>query len=252
MNTENPYESPREPKEAPRPEATEVAQMVLGNMQRAFQPKHLYQVVDGRDFRHVSRRFYRRTQARLEDLGFSFVGDVEDVTMKVQTPDPRTFIRTMVSRDRTDVAAFYHVRPVLLWRLGMLLLRIPAKIVEFESYTTSGRAYCTSTAPRFVHAPHPDSIRRDSASRKLSVADLYDRHMRNLAERAGSGELIPVSTVEDVIDFQNLMETQLHEHLQRIGWVTKEYLLAQGVRKGIVDEVYDEAQRLLGRTEKSW
>lgn len=222
---------------------TQLAEGVLRSIQQGHPPVHRFREVDGSSFPHVSRRFYRTTAAELERLGFVFLGDIEDVTSReTGKPDPRTFLRVMVDAERTTIATFCHIAPPLLWRLAMVLVRIPSTMVEFESVTVDGRFQTTSNTPN-TRTPRPDTVRLDCAPRSLSVADLHSRHLDNLKQL--NAPLRRIETVADTIAFQVEQHARVRAHLEAIGWVTREYLLTQGVRKSHVDEVYEEAQRLI-------
>ncbi|MFH1923444.1 MAG: hypothetical protein ABIP48_26590 [Planctomycetota bacterium] len=244
--SENPYESPRTETKWPRPwrfiPAAELARIILESLQENQRREHEYRVVDGRAFRHLSGRFYRRTQRELEALGFTLIGDLEDVTLNATSVSPRTFIRTMVDRSGTTVAAFYHVKPRILGRIYMLLAGIPSKCVEFESHTPSGRTYCTTATPNSTWLPVPDAIKREPASTSFGAADLYDRHLQSLATHRESEPLMRIRNVEDLIRVQNLQNRQVYDHLEEIGWATTDYLRNQGVPAAMVDEVYREIQ----------
>ncbi len=245
----NPYKSPLAETERPRPwrfiSAANFAKTILESLQENVHPEHEFGIVDPGAFRHLSGRFYRRTQSELEALGFVLVGDVEDATLKATSSDLRTFMRTMVDSSGTTVAAFYHIKPRFLLRIGMFLLRLPSKYIEFESYTTAGNTFCTTTAPESVPVPHPDGIRKDCVARNPRVADLYGRHLRTLSIYRESCQFKRIHGIDDVILAQNLQNRKIYDHMQKIGWATSEYLINQGVPEAMVDEVYDEIQRLL-------
>jgi hypothetical protein len=149
----------------------------------------------------------------------------------------------MVDADRTTVASFYHIAPTLPWRLAMLMIRIPSKILEFESVTAAGAYQTTTNAPAGTQEPRPSEIRADYAPRSLSVADLYHRHRDNL--NSLEGPLRRVNTAKELIALQVDLLAKVRAHLEAIGWVTREYLRSQGTRASEVDAVYAEARRLL-------
>ena len=222
---------------------TQLAEGVLRSIQQGHPPVHRFREADGSCFPHVSRRFYRTTAAALESLGFEFLGDIEDVTSReTGKPDPRTFLRIMVDTERTTIATFCHIAPPLLWRLAMVLVRIPSTIVEFESVAVDGTFQTTSNSPN-TRTPRPDTVRLDCAPRSLSHADLHARHRENL--KGLNAPFRRIETIADVIAFQVEQHARVRAHLEAVGWVTREYLLTQGVRKSHVDEVYAEAQRLV-------
>ncbi|MBN2577946.1 MAG: hypothetical protein JXB10_03065 [Pirellulales bacterium] len=241
----NPYESPRAELAKPiDPRAAKIAEMILRKLQEINRPRQEYCIVDGRDNRYVSQRFYERVQAEFERLGFTFLGDVEIESLKNMTPNMRTFLRIMTDRNRTTAAAFYHVAPNIFFQILMVLFRFPRKLIELESYTDGGCTYSTTKAPRKMILPHPDIFVADHVSPKMSVSEMYERHLNTLSKRARNDILQRIQGIRDVIDFQNLQHQATYDHLKKIGWVTKEYLLHQKVPKHLIDDVYDEIQRL--------
>ena len=166
------------------------------------QPVHEYRVVDGRAFRRVSQRFYRRTQAQFEALGFTLLGDIEDVTVNNSRLKPRTFLRTMVDPFGTSVVAFYHIKPVLWMRIVMFLFGLPSKAVEIESYTSDGGLYCASTARESFHFPRPPYMHWEWVPRKLGLNELYQRHVGQLSTHGATGRLVRIRSAEDAIEMQ--------------------------------------------------
>jgi hypothetical protein len=225
-------------------DATQTAKMILRNMQSAHRANQEYRVVDGHQFPHVSQRFYRRVEVELSRLGFTNLGDIANLTLeKHGKPALRTFIRVMVDRDRTTMAGFFHVAPRWYWRVAMWLFRIHSKCVEFQSRSCDGHWLVTTNSSQKSKQPYPENYTADYAPRSLSDSQLYDRHRETLAVSGRSYERI--QTIADAIKFELDQHALMRNHLVRIGWVTPEYLRAQGVPAAKVSAVYEASQRLL-------
>jgi hypothetical protein len=225
-------------------DATQTAKMVLRNLHSAHRAVQEYAIVNGDNNPYVSQRFYRNAEDELSRLGFTKLGDISNLTLeKYGHPELRTFIRVMVDRDRTTMAGFFHVAPRWYWRVAMFLFRLPAKCIEFESHSQDGHWYTTTNVTKKTEQPHPESVNIDYAPRRLTVAELYDRHRETLAASRRSFDRF--HTLEDVIRHEQAQHATKRQHLVNIGWVTPEYLKAQGVPASQVQAVYAASQHLL-------
>jgi hypothetical protein len=225
-------------------DATETAKMILRNLHSAHRAVQEYAIVNGDNNPFVSQRFYRNVEDELARLGFTKLGDISNLTLeKYGQPELRTFIRVMIDRDRTTMAGFFHVAPLWYWRLAMWLLRFPSKCVEFESHSLDGHWFTTTNVTKKAEQPRPTNVSINFAPRRLSVAQLYDRHRETLVTSRLS--FARIQTLQDAIKHQLDQHAKKREHLVSIGWVTRDYLAAQGVPAAKVSAVYEASQRLL-------
>jgi hypothetical protein len=226
-------------------DATKIAKMYLRNLQMTHRPVHEFRVVSASDFRHVNKDFYRRTESEFVELGFSKLGDIEDVNLaKYGKPAPRAFIRVMVDRDRTTGAGFFHFAPIWPWRIALWVFGFPSKCVELQSHSTDGGRLTTSNATKRAELPRPNTFVMDYAPRDLTPMQLYERHCQALAN--SGRQYNRVYTIEDAIREEIEQQARRREHLVSIGWVTPEYIAAQGCPESMIPSVYAESQRLLG------
>jgi hypothetical protein len=245
----NPYQSPLADASSLSPR--QIVDMILQGSGWELEDDHDYRVVRGDQFGHLSQTFYERTCTDLQSLGFSLLGDLEDVTANRQSPSPRTFIRIMVDRPRTVVAAFYHIKPPIHWRLMMRLFGIPSQVVELESYTQTGCFYSTSTIPRRIGASLPATIQRQFVARGTPVPALYDQHRRALDRSPGPILLSRLGAMQDVIDHQNRMNRELYRYWRKLQGLSRRQLLAWGVPTAMVDEVAAHLhQEIVRRTDE--
>jgi hypothetical protein len=172
------------------------------------------------------------------------LGDIEDTTLRARaTVASRTFIRTMVSKDQSVTAEFYHVRPKSIrWRIAMFLMRAPNKIVEFQTRTSCGQSYFTAAVPPSFAVPRPPPFHRDFAPAKTPLGELYGCHLRTLEQQAHEA-LIAVENIDDVIELENSESASIYKHLEEISWASRDHLLKQGVSRKIVGHVYRELKR---------
>lgn len=230
--------------------AESAARKIIRRIRAGMSGAHEYRQIDWRTFPHLDRAFYERTSQELERRGFVPVGDVEDATIKAQTPDPRTFLRLMRSGDDRTVAAFYHVKPGLGWRVLMWLfgMRI-SKVVELESEFSDGGFVSTVTAPRGVDLPTPPQWKRSHHDPRMPLDQLLEHHAAGVAAYVAATPGVAARTahtLEQVLAMQNRQIAMHRAYLEEVGWVTREYLERQaGGNKKFAGEIYEEAQRLV-------
>lgn len=222
----------------------QLAEKILSNLQRGFPREHEFRQVDGSRFPHVNQRFYESASRELANLGFRPLGDIEDVTLKRNgRPDLRTFIRVMTDADFTTVSACFNLAPTFVWRVVLFAMRMPRNIIEFESYSGDNFTHATTLTPASTIVVRPETMTRESVSKKTPIREMYERHSLYVNAKLPQ-PLKKVRSVADAIDAQIAHQAQLRNHLESSGWVTKEYLRRQGVAAAIVDDVYDEIQKL--------
>lgn len=83
----------------------------------------------------------------------------------------------------------------------------------------------------------------DYAPRNLMPMQLYERHRRSLA--SSGRQYDRVDTIEGAIKEAVEQQVRRREYLVSIGWVTHEYIAAQGCPESMVPSVFAETQRLL-------
>jgi len=229
-----------------------VARNILRTVRNNFGGFHEFRSVFESKFPHIDINFYNKMQDRLELLGFTKVCDIEDLTIKKNKPDPRSFIRVM-SNSRTGASSgIYHIKPKFPWPLILYFGKLgPSKVFEFETEFTDGHLICTSIASKLSEMPHPDSQVKIYLHKSTSVEKVLDVHNeavdKYLKENVGTAT-INQKTMEDVIKSQNRQFRIVDEHLESIGWVTKEYLLkSAGNNKFLANKIYDMIQEIIAK-----
>lgn len=228
---------------------TKAAESVLRQIQTMWGQEHEFNQVQERNFRHLDLRFYARNQKELEGLGFWTLGDVEDVCVKNSRPDPHTFLRVLVSYDGTVAAAIYHAKPTWLWRLFCWIFKIgPLKVYELETEFENGATLQTTICSPGVIGDHEQNAVHQHLDKRCPVAELLAAHRTKMNEMAAAQDTRPVvmKKLTDVCDSQNRALMRKRQHLEEIGWVSREYLVQQfGKDNEFLDAVYKEIQRLV-------
>jgi len=92
------------------PEIDEAATKLVDLQEALFDRPHEYRKVDPADFDRLDLGYYDDTRAWLEAQGFTWLADVENVTLSGAMPNLRTFLRVMAGEGGAVTAAVYQVR----------------------------------------------------------------------------------------------------------------------------------------------
>ncbi|WAS05573.1 hypothetical protein LQF76_01400 [Gloeomargaritales cyanobacterium VI4D9] len=87
---------------------------IYKTLKSSFGNTHEYRIVNSEDFRgYVDLAYYHRLQSALVEQGYTWAGDIEDMTVaeELREYNSRTFIRIMINSTHNTSIAFYHVNP---------------------------------------------------------------------------------------------------------------------------------------------
>ena len=218
---------------------------VKNNFSKPFR----FSSVDPSKFQHLCLRFYEKCEYRLLGLGFSVIGNVEDISMRKQRPDPKTFIRIMVDNDCTTTAAIYHIKPNAFWSALLYLSGFfHRKIYEFESEFTDG-SFITTTILSESKSQIPNAnIFSFHYPHKTPIIDLYKLHKRHFQQhikQVPSREPIQQKTIEDIQLSLNRQIALKNEHFLNNGSLTLEQLQKRTNNKLFAEKVYEEIKNIL-------
>ncbi len=227
---------------------------ILNRARSMYATEHTYRIVNPEDFRHVSLAFYNDMKQNLESLGFRYVADVEDETVKGQKPDPRTFLRLMISADGTVNAGIYHIRPTLIWRLFMFFVGMRAtKVVEFQTELANQSQIVTTTVRSRDLFPTSPRLIRNFQPHGTPVDELYQVHLESVKRVTWETSVKPISnrTLNDLLGFENRQMAIQRDYLESIGWVTEDFLLKQTRgNKKLSKAIHAEIQAILEEEQK--
>ncbi len=226
----------------------QAAQKILDTMRRQFGTQHEYRQVDAAQFPHLSLKFYSQCESRLRNMNFQKILDIEDVTVRSNSPDPRTFLRLMSNPESKISAAIYHVKPKFPYPLWMVLMGLPSKVYEFQSRFSDDAVLETSVTSPMISNSYPAKVKKQFFPGK-SIEELYGIHKKTsddyLSSHAGV-HLVPTDSFGAFLDHSGTTFEMTKRHLEEIGWVTKEYLCKQaGGNKRLADSVHAEIQKIL-------
>jgi hypothetical protein len=245
--------------------------MIIARM-REYGAAHTVMPVIASQFGHLSLARYGQFQARMEQLGFRFLTDVEipevsNLTCSVMAP---TMLRTMTSG--VVVATYYQVRPrvgrrLLLLGLGLLNLRLIAAprdfiagmrtrhCVQLHSEFDDGRSLTTGNGQAAASITPPPSVERHLFPWGTPLATLLATHRQRFDEIAGEradARPVVVSTLQDLLDMHRRQNARKLAHRTAVGVVTRDEIRRMCARNpALADAVCAEVEKLLAHESSS-
>jgi hypothetical protein len=127
--------------------ADEAAEQIAKQTSILTVPRYEYAPANPENFKHLDIEFYDQGRRWLESLGYTFVIDEENITLR-NSNGVQSLLRRLISRDRTILATFYHFK-----RLGK-----DAKVLDLETWASNGSFVCTSNAASAGKLDYPPQI----------------------------------------------------------------------------------------------
>ena len=185
----------------------ESAERVLKDRKRALSSNELPQPADIREFAFRGFKFYNSSQAALEALGCTMLGDFALDHAEWVRPGFRTFLRVLRSRDREIVCSIIDATPHLA---GMSVFeklhfyfvgthKKNRKAVSLRTELSDGRFVITATDMDLVREELPAHVLKETLPSKTTAAELMNRHRVRIARAIDDAPAIVVriGTVEE-------------------------------------------------------
>ncbi len=235
------------------PDVHETAQTVLETLRTNFSYPHELialdeQAINSPHFEHLDLQFYQAIAERLAMQGFVHIADIEDKTISNQTDANVpivTFARAMWNAEEKILANFFYVEA------------IDDGFVDMISVTESQQVIHTTTVPSTNEVCEYDKIDAvycdDEDMTLMQLLGLHEHRLEDYAEQHPNDGFIALDSVDKVINITNYGYKLKSETLEKIGWVTKDYLLQQtGGDDEFAEEIYQAVQQILAdeKTEK--
>ena len=142
--------------------------------------------------------FYNQCQQRFEARGFAFLEDVEVIAGKPNSNFARTFVRVLISPDRTRIASIFHLKPG--WMLRAIGAK-EAKVWGVETQFSNSTFVCTDNAEACNALENAPAINVSHLPAISSVDMVVDAHeKRTVAHAALNSGVVPIrmNSTEDV------------------------------------------------------
>jgi hypothetical protein len=231
----------------PVPPVEKAARDIKKFNQRVYVPRHEYRQVDAGSFRHLDLNFYNRTRDAFVAQGCTWMGDVENVTLRGTAMDLRSFIRILVSQDRTTCIGLYHPKPKIWVRLLMWVLRVKlGRTIDCESELSNGGFIVTSNAAEAGRLNPPPGFDIQYFPVKTAPDAVFRTHCQRLRGflRANPGiHATTMRSTEEALDMQHRMQAAKAAFRKGIGFVTKDELERLGAKAQTAAEIKEAMDR---------
>lgn len=178
------------------------------------------------DFNWLDLPFYEDVTAKMSQLTFRHVGDVECITATRQFPGMRSFLRLFVGDGGSVMAACYHVKARGVFGLLALIRVIPRhmRVVEFESEFSDQTFLGTTTAPRKLIIGSFPGITNICMDLEVGEAEVLSKHREELGRIVNERGVQPVRLMSkaDLLASQDRMHALKSAYKKNRGYVTRE------------------------------
>jgi hypothetical protein len=205
-----------------------------------------YAPVNAREFGHLDLSWYDASQRWLEERGFGWLGDEENLTFRRTSKGNRTLLRTMLGRDGTWITYLYHFKPA---GLAPALAANGFKILELQTQFANGTFVCTSNAEeagKLDPPPGVDALRLPANSSLDAIVEAHaQRVSAALAANPGVAAL-RMGGLEDIHRAQNVLQGIKAAFRRDVGITKQELERLAGNRLGAqqIDALYSEVEKL--------
>ncbi len=164
---------------------------------------------------YVDLAYYHRLQSALVEQGYTWAGDIEDMTVakELREYNSRTFIRIMINSTHNTSIAFYHVNPKI--PLGFLA---QIKAIDCETEFSPEKYLVTTNSSKtpFDDPPGFDVVHLPG---NTSYKNVLKTHYQRLQRAMSNWGLFPTNlhSLEDVLAMQERIQQAKNSHRQRIG-----------------------------------
>ena len=185
--------------------------------------------VDPAQFPEADLDWYDHARKELEAKGYSFLGDVEDLTLSKIYPNNRTFLRLFVDAGRMIRASIYHLHPrgvvVSLLQLVQLFPR-HVRVIELSS-EVQGKFLVTSNTHGLERLePPPEALveRMPLATAILDVVARHERRITELLREHPERQPVHFETLDDITASIGRAHVAMARHRQKVGGLSRDEL----------------------------
>ena len=159
------------------------AKDTLAYVESVFVPTHEIVLVNESDYPHLNLKFYRAGRTELERLGFRYLCDEENLTLRNAPGHPfkPAMHRTLLSGDGTITAVLCHEKPRLLSGMLMFVWRIRWRPwVSFVTDLSDGHFLQTSNATQPAVLDIPPMVHVVFLPKVPTISSLHAAHIERL------------------------------------------------------------------------
>jgi hypothetical protein len=194
-------------------------------------------------FPQLDHAWLNRAQQELENLGFKFLQDVENLTL-ARKSGLKTFLRCHLSRDGSTMATLYHFKPGILVRV---LGAKESRVFDVETQFSNGDWVCTGNAEAagaLQSPPGVDTLQMPGGTSIQTVLQAHQTRVTNKLTRNSSVRPLQMSTIEDVLRAQNELQAIKANFRKQHGVSKAELEKIAGSSSPELDTIHAEAERL--------
>ncbi|HEY5921292.1 MAG TPA: hypothetical protein VIV11_06460 [Kofleriaceae bacterium] len=180
-------------------------------------------------FPEADIEFYDRARRELEGKGFSYIADVEDLTLSRIYPHNRTFTRLFVDAGRMVRASAYHLHPrgvvISLLQLVQLFPR-HLRVIELVS-EVNGKFLVTSNThgvDRLEPPPEAKVERMPLATPLLGVVVRHEARITELLREHPDRSPVTFETFEEILASIARAHVAMARHRQKVGGLSRDEL----------------------------
>jgi hypothetical protein len=222
----------------------EAAEQVASEFGKLCVGQYEYAPADARKFGHLDLAWLNRAQENLDNLGFPFLQDTENLTLSRGSSGPKTFLRMHLGRQGTAMAALYHFKPGLLLRL---IGAKQARVCDVETEFSNGQWVCTGNAEAagaLQSPPGVDTLQLPASTPIDAVVQAHDTRVKKFMAQNPAAQCKRMSGIEDILRAQNRLQ-EIKAAFRRGHGISKAELeKIAGMKDPNLDLIQAEAQRL--------
>jgi hypothetical protein len=180
-------------------------------------------------FPEADVEFYDRARAQLEQRGYRFLADVEDVTLSRVYPQNRTFVRLLVDAGSMVRASAYHVHPrgVVVSILQLVQLW-PRHLRVVELVTEVGSTFLVTANTHGVdRLEPPPEAKVERLALGTPILEVVARHEQRITELLRAHpERVPshFESYADVVASIARAHVAMARHRQKVGGLSRDEL----------------------------
>lgn len=180
------------------------------------------------DIPDLDHGFYDRVQGEMEELGFRFAADIENVKLTAQMPNHRTFARLFLYPGGRVFGECVHLKTRGWGRVVQLLTFSKYRNIKTVGYVTvlgDGAVVSTAACTMPKVFSNPDDFFPLHMAEATPVPEVFRTHLdrvREIMTQRGVSGYLTVENLEDFRDCVAYLDKRSYEHRKKQGGYTSE------------------------------